>query len=164
MVLGRLYATRLALEEPHKVTHVINIASSPRFIEEAEWPGVFSDVLINFYHHLNDDYEALLQDFMSIHLNMSYGAFLPRFPPSPAGLAMGLNILDTWDLRERLNELKQPVSYMFGRLDPIVSVRTMHVMQERYPQFDYVLFPRAAHIPFISHKDIFIEHLHRIVS
>ncbi|HAT9609297.1 TPA: pimelyl-ACP methyl ester esterase, partial [Legionella pneumophila subsp. pneumophila] len=45
---------------------------------------------------------------------------------------------------------------LFGRLDPITPVKTMAIMEKNYPNFKYVLFNRAAHMPFLSHTDLFI--------
>ena len=64
-----------------------------------------------------------------------------------------------WDLREQLSNLTVPTHYLFGRLDSIVPAKTMTAMQTMYPEFAYYLFPRAAHVPFLSHPKIFLDYL-----
>ena len=75
------------------------------------------------------------------------------------GLRDGLELLSSCDLREQLSHLNMPVCYMFGGLDAIVSRRTLVTMRRLHPDFHYVLFDKAAHIPFLSHPDLFKEAL-----
>lgn len=84
---------------------------------------------------------------------------LPDKLPSQEGLESGLKILETWDLREKLKQFDKPSCFIFGRLDPIVPIKTMNSMKLSYPEFNYVLFKRAAHMPFLSHMGLFIEEL-----
>ncbi|MGL5741315.1 MAG: alpha/beta fold hydrolase [Legionella sp.] len=164
--LGGLYAMRLATEVPDKIEHLINVTSSPRFVLDELWPGVSQDVFKRFYKRLSVDFEATLNEFLelqglSIKEELNYK---PHQLTSAAGLELGMKILETWDLRQELKQFKKPASFMFGRLDPIVSVRTMNCMQQTYPDFNYVLFKRAAHMPFLSHPQLFIEELKGLIQ
>jgi len=158
--MGGMFATRLAIEEPHRVTHLVNIASSPRFIADGDWPGVDREIFATFYDGLVTDPEKTLSQFIQLqrqgHLS-SYAVAHRR--PSLVGLREGLDILVNWDLRQPLYELRQPVCYMFGRLDTITSRQILPTMQTSYPAFEYVLFPKAAHMPFLSHQQQFITAL-----
>ncbi|MFT4058294.1 MAG: alpha/beta fold hydrolase [Legionella sp.] len=156
--LGGLYATRLALESS-RVTQLINIASSPRFLMDEEWPGVSKAVFASFYHNLLKNPEATLEEFVQLHAGKRQFQLHLDKSPSPDSLALGLEILETWDFRNSLKTYKRPVTYMFGRLDPIVPVKTMKAMQMIYPTFNYVFFNRAAHMPFLSHQDMFVNEL-----
>ncbi|KTC93513.1 alpha/beta fold hydrolase [Fluoribacter dumoffii] len=157
--MGGLYAIRLAVEEPDRVYKLINIASSPRFLYTDLWPGVSPEVFKKFYKQLFAKPESTLKEFMELNGLTSADRLkhLPERLPSPEGLQSGLNILESWDLREELSNFGNPAYFMFGRLDPIVPVKTMNSMQLNYPDFNYLLFKRAAHIPFLSHMDLFIE-------
>jgi pimeloyl-[acyl-carrier protein] methyl ester esterase len=157
--MGGLYATRLALEEPTRVTQLINITSSPYFLMNKEWPGITKEVFSTFYKNLLKNSRASLKEFTQLQMSQSQLDFELNKPPSPEGLKLGLDILGTWDFREPLKHIKLPICYMFGRLDPIVSIKIMHVMQKQYPQFNYVFFNRAAHMPFLSHPDLFLTEL-----
>ena len=155
--LGGLYATRLAIEESNRVVSLINITSSPRFIADASWPGVPKEVFIKFHQNLTVDIKRTLIEFMSLQCNKKISQCEPGIIPSKEGLQSGLNILDSWDLRPGLKQLTIPACFMFGRLDPITPINTMNKMQDLYPDFNYVLFNKAAHMPFLSHPDLFIE-------
>lgn len=162
--MGGLYATRLALEEPLRVTHLLNITSSPRFLLDGAWPGVSAEVFTTFYHNVSKNSEATLNEF--IELNVGKDKFHPILGrlPSTEGLESGLDILAQWDFREQLAHFERPACYMFGRLDPIVPVKTMKAMQEKYPNFEYVFFNRAAHMPFLSHTDLFLDELRGFIQ
>lgn len=162
--MGGLYATRLAIEEPSRVSHLINITSSPYFILERDWPGVAPEVFSSFYQNLLKDPRGTLEEFIQLQLSKSTLEFSFEELPSAAGLELGLEILGSWDFREQLNDLKIPVCYMFGRLDPIVPVKTMYAMQKNYPECKYVFFNRAAHMPFLSHMDVFIGEIREFVG
>lgn len=157
--MGGLYASRLAIEEPERIIRLINITSSPRFITDDSWPGVTKEVFTNFYNNLSSDLNATLEEFIALQLKKSNVPFTLGKPPSAEGLKSGLYILDHWDLREALTHVTLPVCFMFGRLDPITPVKTMTAMQLNYPDFNYVLFKKAAHMPFLSHTEAFITEL-----
>lgn len=161
--LGGLYATRLAAEETPHVTHLINVASSPRFINDRGWPGIEEKILASFYNNLIQDPRQTMMQFIELQLQTRDYKLRPDALPSLDGLQQGLEILAKWDLREMLRNLQCPACYMFGRLDAIVPRTLKHVMQTEYSHFDYVLFNKAAHVPFLSDKPMFIEELERFL-
>jgi pimeloyl-[acyl-carrier protein] methyl ester esterase len=154
--MGGLFATRLAIEASMRVTHVLNIASSPRFIVDAHWPGVERAVFSAFYDDLKQDPHQTLLKFTTLQLP-NQAIVLPS--GGVAGLRAGLDVLLNWDLRAQLQDLSMPVCYLFGRLDTIVSRKLMPVMQAAFHRFQYHMIDRAAHVPFLSHTDAFVTFL-----
>lgn len=163
--MGGLYATRLAVEEPQHVTHLINISSSPHFVRETDWPGIDVQVIETFYRNLAHHPQQILAEFIQLQLQ---GQAMPDIAigsvPSVVGLQAGLELLVHWDLRQELATLTIPVCYMFGRLDAIISRITMATMQKIYPQFHYIMFAKAAHVPFLSHPTAFITALEEFLK
>ena len=159
--MGGLLATRLAIEEPNRIQNLINVNSSPCFIQYNNWPGVDPSVFKRFYQELANNPGPTLQTFMALQLQGKHVALGPT--PSQVGLRLGLDVLMNEDFRQDISLLKKPVAYMFGRLDKIVPLATMEVMQSRYPHFKYILFSKASHAPFISHQNEFIEALESII-
>lgn len=155
--MGGLYATRLAIEDPDKVKALLNITSSPRFIKDNDWPGVDQAVFMRFYSNLSTDLTATLNEFVSLQMNYKKLEVPLGNSPSFEGLEHGLNMLEKWDLRDQIQHLKMPVAYYFGRLDPITPVKVMEKMQLVYPEIHYVLYKKAAHMPFLSHTDLFLK-------
>ena len=163
--MGGLLATKLAIEEPTRVTHLVNISSSPCFIREKNWPGVDPQMLRAFYHALTRDPLHTVQQFIQLQLQ---GQSLPLASvvgqsASLSGLLAGLDLLLNLDLRNDLVRLTMPVCYMFGRLDAIIPRMTLKKMQELYPNFEYILFSKAAHAPFLSHPEEFILAIERMI-
>ena len=158
--MGGLFATRLAIDAPTRVTHLLNIASSPRFIKDKHWPGVEREAFVAFYDNLATDPAKTLAQFMGLQWQ---GHTLPSRTPSLISLAAGLDALLTWDLRDSLAELTIPVCFLFGRLDTITPRKLMMTMQDRYPNFDYKMFHQAAHVPFLSHREQFSELLNEFL-
>lgn len=150
--MGGLFATRLACEAPMHVTHLLNVASSPRFTEDTNWPGIQAQVLTMFYNNLINNPEKTINDFIHLQQAPSYHARGVTIE----GLQLGLNVLEQWDLRPMLNDIKARVAYIFGRLDTITSRKVMATMQLQYDNFDYHMISRAAHVPFLSHTNEFI--------
>lgn len=161
--MGGLYATRLATEES-RATHLINVASSPRFTIDNGWPGIDEKVLAAFHANLISNPQQMIRQFIELQLPRHDYKTLQGNSPSLEGLENGLHMLARVDLREALDNLQCPACYMLGRLDSIVPKALYKTLQTRYPQFDYVLFNRAAHVPFLSDKARFITELQRFLS
>lgn len=157
--LGGLYATRLAVEEPLRVRQVLNVTTSPYFLADSSWPGLRNEIFQKFYNNLQSDFKRVLREFISLQVNKGRVEIADGITPSREALQAGLNVLAHWDLRKSLQRCDLPIYYMFGRLDPIVPVKTMEHMTLNYPQFQYVLFDKAAHMPFLSHSQLFVEEL-----
>lgn len=162
--LGGLYAQRLAIEESKHISSLVNIASLPYFIADKAWPAVPKEVFNQFYKNLSLDLDKTLNDFIKLQLNKEKRIIPLGIMPTQKGLEAGLTVLDQWDLRTPLAKLIKPTCFMFGRLDPIAPSKMMEVMQQRYPQFNYVLFKRAAHMPFLSDTELFINEFHRFIQ
>ena len=158
--MGGLFATRLAIEAPDRVTHLVNVGSSPRFIQDLDWPGVERSAFITFYDNLASDPQKTLATFMGLQWP---GYTTPTRIPSLTSLSAGLDVLLNWDLRESLLDLTMPVCYVFGRLDRVTPRALMQAMQKRFPNFDYHLFQQAAHVPFLSHQDQFVDVLNHFL-
>lgn len=157
--LGGLFATRLACEIPLRVESLFNITSSPYFTAQNSWPGIKENNLDAFYLNLSINPQKTITQFVNLQLGSISNSeiYTSANVFNMEGLKEGLNILKTWDLREPVKTLSIKVTYLFGRLDAIVPFNTMTAMQVNYPSFNYVLFKKAAHIPFISHRDEFLS-------
>lgn len=158
--LGGLFATRLASEEPQRVSHLLQVTSSPYFLQTPDWKGIAPDSLNDFYQRFISDPEATRQQFIQAQvLSNDFNRLCQRHPINLSGLKDGLQILTNWDLRSQLIQLNMPVAYLFGRLDRIVPYSVYAAMQMHYPQFHYTLFPKSGHMPFLSHKEDFLNWL-----
>ncbi|STX28926.1 biotin operon repressor and biotin [Legionella beliardensis] len=163
--LGGLFATKLAIEEHERVSHLLNVTTSPYFVQDTEWPGITPQTLEQFFINLSQNPKQTTEEFIALQLQnfSSSVANLGEFSSNLEALTNGLTILASWDLRPCLPGLKSPTCFMFGRLDAIVPRHLLPRMQELYPQFNYILFPKAAHMPFISHQQDFIKEVEKFL-
>lgn len=159
--LGGLFATRLTIEEPTRVLKFINVTSSPKFISEDNWVGIDTQIFTNFHEKFIKNPHKTRNDFINSQL-IGYAEFnKPNLHLSNdlniIGLNHGLEILINWDLREQLIKLQNPGLFIFGKLDAIVSHKLMPILKQNYPNFEYVMFKKSAHMPFLSHLSEFLE-------
>ena len=162
--MGGLFATRLAIEEQLRVTHLLNVGTSPRFLKDGEWPGVEKNILETFFRNLSENPKQTIEEFVGLQLQKSDYQHVENAIPSMEGLEKGLQVLADWDLRGPLHNLKIPVCYIFGRLDSITPRATLKAMQQVYQSFEYIMFNKAAHIPFLTHPAEFADELFRFMT
>lgn len=162
--LGGLIAMRLALEEASRVSRVIHIASTPRFVREAHWPGVDDHTFQLFYEQLQTHPKLTLERFVALQVQNS-SCLLHALTPFPDCLALQKSLLwlRHWDFRNDLVSFDKPMLYVFGRADRIIPRQTMSVMQQQYPQFQYEMLS-AAHAPFLSHPEVMKHLVERFLS
>ena len=70
--LGGMIAWWAAIHYPEKVTRLITIASTPKFMSDSNWPGVSEVTLEKFSAALTTNYEKTLQDFLALQLRGSH--------------------------------------------------------------------------------------------
>jgi len=158
--LGGLFATRLTIEAPERVAKFINVASSPRFVNADDWIGIDKQVLNDFHNKFTSDPRQTRFNFINSQLLIKSDIELDLSEDlNVEGLENGLHALTTWDLREHLLEVKVPGLFIFGKLDGIISQRVMLQLQNKYPNFEYVMLRNSAHLPFLSHTEKFLESL-----
>ena len=156
--LGGLFASRLAIDEPTRVAKLINVTSSPYFISTDNWIGIDKRVFADFYEQFKANPQKTRTEFIQNQLTSDVDFKLQLSDEIDLyGLEKGLEFLLNWDLRADLQLVELPVLYIFGRLDSIVPRKLMPLLQDKFPQFEYVMLRRAAHVPFLSHMQEFNE-------
>ncbi|AYN24546.1 alpha/beta fold hydrolase [Buchnera aphidicola] len=75
--------------------------------------------------------------------------------PSKKFLKNGLEIILTTDLRLEKNILKIPLLRIYGSLDSLVPKKISKILDKKWPESISIIIEKAAHIPFISHKEKF---------
>jgi pimeloyl-[acyl-carrier protein] methyl ester esterase len=154
--LGALVAMRLALAHEARVTHLMSIAGSPFFLEEKQWKGMKSSLLLHFEEQLLQNPELTLRYFKSLQHHA-----VPKFTNESQlqGLLWGLECLKTWDFREKLLQFHKPVCFMFGARDVILPFALYEDMKKKYPNFLYYQFDKSGHLFFLAEQKTFIDRL-----
>ena len=159
--LGGLVALQAALLPDSPLRGLVLIASSPRFVAQADWPhGVKLEVFEAFDSGLRNDYRATIERFLALEalgsahtqacLHELRTHVFERGEPALPALAQGMRVLETTDLRARLRELKVSSLWLAGRRDRLVPAAAMRWGAQQSPQGHFVEFA-SGHAPFIGH-------------
>ena len=168
--MGGMVALALAARHPHKVARLILLATTPVFVQRADWPyGMQPEVLAEFARALQQDYQATLLRFLSLQARGGEQAravverlrarVFERGEPRLTTLAAGLELLRQVDLRAVVNQVQCPVLIMHGAYDTLCCVESGHWLAEHLPAAQLRVHARAAHAPFLSHPDWFASEL-----
>jgi pimeloyl-[acyl-carrier protein] methyl ester esterase len=166
--LGGQFALRAALDAPARVRGLVMVASSPRFVQDADWPyGVRPSLFRDFGEALSKDFRGTLEGFLALEALGSASAqaelrdlraqAFARGEPSPVALLRGLELLDTVDLRGELQNLQVPSLWISGRRDRLVPAGAMPAAAERAPGAESRVIQDAGHAPFLGAADAVAE-------
>lgn len=168
--MGGLIAQHIAIYQPEKLSGLITIASTPKFVAGKGWPGIEPDILGMFESQLEQDYRKTLDRFLMIQAMGSETARkdiktirnrIVTFPdPSALALRDGLGLLSSVDLRREIGRIQIPTLRLYGRLDSLVPTCGIDGIHELQPNADTVVLPHASHAPFISHPQQTADILH----
>jgi len=75
-----------------------------------------------------------------------------------------LVILRDSDLRSELSSLTQPILYLFGENDNLISPNMSHSIQALNANVSVAMVSGASHIPFLSHPDSFLNAISDFVT
>ncbi|RCX33221.1 pimeloyl-ACP methyl ester esterase BioH [Thioalbus denitrificans] len=173
--LGGMVALQAAALAPERVTRLLLVAASPRFVQGVDWPhAVSAELLERFCDELARDYRATLGRFLALQAQGSERAreelrglreiLFARGEPALAGLQGGLEILRTADLRPELAALRQPLLWVGGRRDTLVPRRVTEGLLELNEGVETWVVPGAAHAPFLSHPEPLLDRVRTFVN
>ncbi|EIJ44316.1 putative pimeloyl-BioC--CoA transferase BioH [Beggiatoa alba B18LD] len=168
--LGGLFAMAIATRYPKAVRALGLVASSPRFITAEDWSCAMTiPVLQKFEQNLQLDMVTTLKRFLALQVQNSptardqlrqlYQLFQQAGYPQADALQGGLYLLRSVDLRETLINITCPAWSCLGQHDALVPIAIQHAYPHYLPSLEIDCIPSAAHIPFLSHPDIFLQHL-----
>ncbi len=172
--LGGLVASQAALDCPERVDGLITVASSPCFSAAQEWPGIKPEVLLGFEQQLRHDFQRTVERFLALQTlgtetaredtRLLKQVVLSQPLPPVEVLTGGLDILRGADLRDRLTGLSMPLLRLYGYLDGLVPRKVAGLLDQRWPDSQSVIIPKAAHAPFISHPDLFCQNIIQFIT
>lgn len=168
--MGGMVALALAARHPHKVKALVLVATTPSYVNRAGWDkGLTPELLQGFADGVRNDYRATLLRFLSLQARGGDAAreviarlrdsVFARGEPDAKTLADGLELLRTVDLREQVKQVRVPTLVVHGGYDGLCLTAAAEWLAAELPNARLALQSKAAHAPFLSHPEWFVEEL-----
>jgi pimeloyl-[acyl-carrier protein] methyl ester esterase len=166
--LGGIIAQHWAAREPDKVQRLILVNSTPCFAARDDWAyGMPQATLAQFAAELEKNHAATLRRFLALQIRGSEAErevlgvlrekLISRGEPQLDALRGGLAILRDADLRGVLQQITMPTLVIAGERDKLTPPEASHYLAQSLPHARAVVVAGAAHAPFLSHPEIFVE-------
>jgi pimeloyl-[acyl-carrier protein] methyl ester esterase len=173
--LGGIIAQHWAAREPDKVQRLILVNSTPCFAARDDWAfGMPQETLAQFAAELEKNHAATLRRFLALQVRGSEGErellgalrekLFSRSEPHLDALRGGLAILRDADLRKVLPQITQPALVIAGERDKLTPPEASHYLAQSLPRARAVVVAGAAHAPFLSHPEIFVEQVRNFLK
>jgi len=166
--IGGLIAMRWAQLAPQQVQRLVVVASTPCFAERKDWLfGVPAATLRQFSVDLEQDPVAMLRRFLTLLVSGGTNErelladlrsrLFSHGQPDIQALRDGLAILRDVDFRAELPGIIQPALLIAGECDKLTPPQSSMFMAQALPNARVVKIAGAAHVPFLSQPDLFVE-------
>ncbi|MDX1914763.1 MAG: pimeloyl-ACP methyl ester esterase BioH [Methylophilus sp.] len=173
--LGGLVAQRIALNQPDRVRRLVLVGSTACFISKQGWQhGIDPEHFNQFADKVKHDYKAAMLQFLTLQcmkasdarttIRQLRASFESKPTPTQTTLNRSLNILLDTDLREDVLNLRKPVLLIHGDRDNLAPLSAAHWMSQHLPIAYLRVMSGAAHAPFLSHTEQFIEALNQFLE
>ncbi len=165
--LGGMIALNASIRFPERVSGLITVATTPKFIADDDWSQALNgDVLSRFRALLLEDWEGTLIRFLALQCKDSTTIkedvrFLKEIVffhghPSSKALRCGLDVLKSVDLLDGLAGVQVPTLYVLGEKDNLVPVGIGRELKKLQPDAKVSVIKGASHVPFISDQEAFL--------
>ena len=172
--LGGMIALAGALAAPDRIRALVMVASSPRFSRTHGWMHAMeAETIRRFADRLRDDYGAALWDYLALQFP-GVGRGDPRVralheaqhaaAPARDAITAGERILLDADLREASAGVRVPSLLVTGALDAMVLSKVAADWNAIWPGLVTERIAGAAHSPFNTHPEAFIDALDRFLG
>jgi len=165
--LGGLYAQFFLQYYPKRVKNLMLIASTPKFVASEDWlNGMPKEKFKLFCNNFAKAPQETLQQFFALQALhgkdakkimqiLSQAAVTQEFQK----ITWGLQWLGEADLRNMKIPKQNSVYCLQGDADQLVSMQSAKDTLKIWPKMQLYEIAKAAHLPFVSHPEIFIKHL-----
>ena len=161
--LGAQLAAKAALIAPGRVSGLLMLGGTPKFVATDDWPHAMDpQVFHQFAEALVANVELTLQRFLSLQVKGSDDsretlrqlklALAERPSASEWGLRRGLELLLENDLRHDIHDLDCASVWVFGQRDTLVPAAAAQDIEQHLSWALCHVIPGAGHAPFLSHQ------------
>ncbi len=173
--LGGLVAQNIASTQPDRVRRLVLVGTSPCFVEKSDWQaGIRADYFSDFSQSMDEDYKKTMIKFLTLQCMKAKNArdtikqlrnsFDSKPAPTQKTLKQALHILLESDLRNESIKIRKPTLLIHGDRDTLAPVQAAHWMMQHLPKGFLRVISGAAHAPFLSHSDQFVEALDQFLE
>lgn len=166
--LGGAVALRWAAMRPARVARLVLVATTPSFVAREGWPHAMADAtLAKFGDELAVAYRLTLKRFLTLQTQGSDSGraalaalrhqLFARGEPTAAALARALRVLRGIDLRTDVAAVRAPALIVAGDRDTLAPREAAAWLANALPDGRLVEIPGAAHAPFLSHPEAFVD-------
>lgn len=168
--LGAMVAMQAALVAPERISRLILLAGTPKYVQSDDWPSAMpEEVLSQFATALLADQQGTLRQFLALQVRGADGATqtlkrlrsaLSEIPSANlAALEVGLRLLKETDLRSDLSQIQCPIHWILGQRDTLIPAAIAGQLQGLRPDMEISCIKDAGHAPFLSHPDEVVRQL-----
>lgn len=173
--LGGLVTLQLARRFPEKVTALVQVASTPKFVQDRNWrTAIDAEIFEQFAASLEKEPDRTIRRFLALQVRGAESsmqtvrelqrAIDERGLPAVDALCAGLKILSDTDLTGAVQQLDCAISWLLGDRDMLVPVGLAGELRTMLPDPDIRIIEGAGHAPFISHPDDFMDALVQVLE
>lgn len=173
--LGGLVAQHIAHTQPDRIRRLILVGTTPCFINQPDWQdGIPADYFTDFARSVDDDYKRAMIKFLTLQCMKAKNAretikqlrqgFDLKPAPTQQTLKQSLQILLQTDLREESENIHKATLLIHGDRDTLAPVQAAHWMMQHLPKGYLRVISGAAHAPFLSHSEQFVEALDQFLE
>jgi pimeloyl-[acyl-carrier protein] methyl ester esterase len=166
--LGGQIALTWALLRPARIARLVLVATTPSFVARDGWPcAITASTLQRFGDELRASYRLTLSRFLALQVHGSESGratldvlrrrLFERGEPSPAALDAAIDTLRTSDLRAELPRIVARTLVVAGDRDALVPLAATRELAAALPNATHVTIEGAAHAPFLSHRQAFLD-------
>jgi len=166
--LGGQIALQWALAHPARIARLVLVAATPSFVARDDWPhAMTAQTLSRFGDELRASYRLTLQRFLALQvhgsdegratLDVLRRRLFERGEPSAKALDAALRVLADGDLRPTLTRIRAPALVIGGDRDALVPLAATRELAAKLPNATHVTIRGAAHAPFLSHRQAFLD-------
>jgi pimeloyl-[acyl-carrier protein] methyl ester esterase len=165
--LGAQIAISALARHSKHIDRIALVSATPSFVQRPDWAhGVQPLLLDSFVAMLKRDPESLLARFtMLINQGDAAARELTRVLaqvnaqalPDAAALEEGLALLGQLDLRPLFPKISHPALIVHGDCDPLMPLAAARWVADTLPTARLEVFAGAAHVPFLSQPERFVD-------
>ncbi|WP_423064047.1 alpha/beta fold hydrolase [Candidiatus Paracoxiella cheracis] len=172
---GGLVTFSIAARYPDRVSQIIGIATTPKFIESDNWEGVpapgfqagFEEIKkLGFNHFFRAHYDFEFAKFYP--KPVSYHQLIQLLDNTPKQeletLLHGIHLCDYTDLRADFQTLQCPIDLLLGENDSAVPLSAHAAIKSLNDNVYLHIIPNAQHMPFWTHPAEFQDKLQNILE